>query len=153
MEAIKRVTYIHPSDNIERPVGFGMGARRRIIDRFKMSWNQAISLYGDACLPELLYCCMYDGEGNPPNLPIGTMTEQVYTIEELREMYVTLMAAISNGRQEKKEIAALMDKAAALASQLRTKTNGLASGHSPVSTSELPGAPRPAAAILETSGS
>ena len=59
------VTYKTP-DGVTRPVRFTFGALRRIVERLGCTFGAAFQKYSEACLPEIVYCCLYDRDGKPP---------------------------------------------------------------------------------------
>lgn len=130
--------YFETPDGVKRELRFTFGARKRIVDRFGMQIVPALNKYDLAALPELLYCLMFDEDGNPPeNLNIGRWIEN-QDLARAPEMMVTLMDAVAQGRAEKKELEALERMIrAGMEEQIRTLTGSI-SGPSDTSASASP---------------
>jgi len=151
MAEIKSTTYKTP-DGVERALRFTHGARRRIVDRFGCGAKQAMDKYGDGALAGILYACMYDGDGKPPDdLTVEQLEESVNAADSV-EMLAVFVEAVANGKMEKNEGAKLRE-ALTRGMEAQTKNlTGTPSGASQDSTSASPAAPPPSAPTPESSG-
>lgn len=96
---------------------------------------EALNKYDVAALPEILYCLMYDQQGNPPaGFDIASFIESDQ-FEDAPSLMATVMEAAARGRMEEKEKNALE---ALIKEKMRTemeRLTGSISGPSPISAS------------------
>ncbi len=104
-------------DGVEREIRFTFGAQRRIIDGaktasgelwagFGMPAMQVLNRYDTAALPELLWCCMFDEKGKPPQDLDPVEWREKEDPENGPELYGVFMECITKGRVRKNEFAA-----------------------------------------------
>lgn len=111
MNATTPITFTTP-DGVERTLRFTLGARKRIQDRFGMNLLQALNAHGDGALPEIAFALMFDEEGDPPkDLSVKRLAEALDSDHSVPLM-AAIMSSITKGQTSKKEIEALLLKAA-----------------------------------------
>ena len=130
MNAVAPVTLLTP-DGVERELRFSLGAQKRIVERFGMTWKPALEKYDSGAIPGILYAMMYDAEQNPPAISLAWLEENL-AVGDGRELTQYIISAASQGKATPKDVEMLM-KAAEQMNQ-----TGLASGPSAVSVSESP---------------
>lgn len=133
MGAITPVKYTTP-DGVERDLRFTFGAQRRIVDRLGCTAIEALQKYQNGALPEILYACMYDEQGKPPeNLDPISFSENADP-EDAAGMMAALMSAVSKGKTPKNVLEALIRRQ--MEDEFSLQTLGSRLGVSPDSVSD-----------------
>lgn len=110
MNAVKPTPFTTP-DGVERELRFTLGARKRIVDAFGMQLKGALDKYDSAAFPEVLFALMHDQHGKPPaGITVEYLAENLPDSDRV-EIMVTIMAASSNGKLEKKALEPILRKA------------------------------------------
>lgn len=133
-------------DGVERILRFTLGARRRISRDLGKPFGDVMQTLSDEDLPTLLYHCLHDEDGNPPQGLTITRLEESLEPGDSKEVLAMLLAAMSQGSVKKNEALAMIE-----ATQ-RAASTGSNSGPLPVSISESSEAPRVAPSSRANSG-
>ena len=110
MGAITPVKYTTP-DGIERSLRYTLGAARRIAEDFGSSNVQKLlNKYDFGCVPRLIYYCLFDSKGHPPDGMTADEFEQLFPgdVDTSRAALAAFISAVSQGKTEKNEIEARM---------------------------------------------
>jgi hypothetical protein len=110
MGAITPVTYTTP-DGIERSLRYTMGAARRIgADFGTNNLQKLLNQYDYACVPRLVYYCLFDASGNPPDGLTAAQFEEQFPGDNETGLKAlsALMSAMSQGKASKNELEARM---------------------------------------------
>ncbi len=111
MNAVKSVPIVTP-DGVERNLRFTLGARKRITEIFGLpDIKDVLNKYGDGAIPELLYSCLHDEDGNPPKDLTANRLAETLAPEDAAEMLAAFMCAVSQGRVSKNDLEALVEEA------------------------------------------
>lgn len=132
------VRFVTP-DGVERWLRFTNGAQKRITEKYGgISIQDILLKYGDGALSDLVFFMMFSERGEPPaDLTPELLAESLPGGPESSiEMVATVMSAVTQGRAEKKEIEALLQKA--MEPRQLTDRTGSDSGALPGSASDSP---------------
>lgn len=110
MPAITPVKYTAP-DGTTWSLRYTLGATRRIAADFGTNnLKTLLNQYDYACVPRLIYYCMFDEKGNPPNgMTVQQFEESFPGDAQIGiDALAALMSAMAQGSVEKKELEARM---------------------------------------------
>ena len=131
MGAVKSVPFTTP-DDVERELRFTNGSRRRIAERFgSHEFVEIVNTQGEGALSGLLFACMFDEEGEPPEDLTEKKLAEMLPGDESEEQFAAFLSCVSQGRQSKNELAAAMREAMKEAQAKAQKSTGSTTGPLP----------------------
>lgn len=108
MGVVQPISYQTP-DDVERELRFTAGSRRRIAERFGSPDIRVVLNEHDAgAIPGLLYSCLFDSQGQPPNDLTEAQLAEMLPGDEADDQLATFFTAMAQGRKEKKEFLAMI---------------------------------------------
>lgn len=107
MSPVEKVFFDCP-DGVARELRATLGARKRISELTGKSMALLITEQDGGAFPVILWAMMHDAEGNPPDISIKWLEENV-PMEDAVKAYAAILSAISQGKQKKTELEALLN--------------------------------------------